>query len=105
MDTVSHRGVERTMKSSFIITAVLLLVGCGDTKNTYTAEPLEEPLEPQKNTEIKGDAIIINSGSDTSLSTVTVTENGVYVDCGSAGCGDVSIGVKQDDNETQRVNK
>ena len=78
------------MKTIIGLAAVFLLVGCGGGGTTYVTEEPAVPEIPAGT----GEALIVTAsgGSDVGLSYTKVSDNGILIDCGSAGCGDIYVG-------------
>ena len=83
------------MKNTILAIAVLGIVGCGsgggskpyvtEAVETNTSEPTKVP---------GGSVVVVEGGGD-----IIVTDDSVTIECGSGGCGDISIG-NETDNST-----
>ena len=78
-------------KSLFSIVTVLLLVGCGGSGGG-TQYTTEAPVMPDIPTE--GNAIIVTANDDSNavMSYTQVSDNGILIECGEGGCGDIFVG-------------
>ena len=87
--------MKKTIISLVAAGTIAMIVGCGSTGNgkAYQTQPVyDNSQDNQGATQVYGDAIIVTAEGDASIKSVTTTENGVYVDCGGGGCGDVLVG-------------
>ena len=78
----------------FILALILVLglVGCGESSGDSTSD-------------VRGDTstTVIETEGDVTVKEVTVTDEGVYIDCGVGGCGDVIVGNEGDVTVGDRV--
>jgi hypothetical protein len=90
----------------------LFIIGCGSsgtTTTTYEARPTE-PSQVNKTSIVDGDAVIIESGGDSTITTSKNADGSITVDCGEGGCGDVQVGDKiensnDENNESSENNE
>ena len=86
----------------------LFIIGCGSsgTTTTYEARPTE-PSQVNKTSIVDGDAVIIESGGDSTITTSKNADGSITVDCGEGGCGDVQVGdkIENSNNESNETNE
>lgn len=77
--------------------SALLLIGCGSGSKTYNT--LEENVTVEEVYEVpSGTSIIVDSSSGT---TITQDNQVITIDCSAGSCGDISIGVPQEESTPQ----
>ena len=72
------------MKYILMIAMTLLVVGCGTNTKTIETQ-VDVPIEVP----VPNNGAIAIGGNDNTV--VTRTNEGVYIDCGDGGCGDVTL--------------
>ena len=71
----------------------IIISGCGgSTAKSYNTQQVQPNNPVSGPTEVNGDAIIVNTNGNADVTSVSVSNGGVYIDCGENGCGDVLVG-------------